>query len=406
MKNFMRVIIVGAVMMNSPAVGFVPVSQRVKAAKNVKVSPDIKIASAPKGQNQLIQVDHHVVTSKDAAVKNLELGKVSLYFKQDLTINPLPAHTEKIEKNWVFFIPAADIVADHGVRAQLKSLKQNDTMPYSIDIQVVSKPTKGIMLIVKLDPENVLFECETYTAIQGQNSVVFKFYDKQLLAQIQKKDKDMLRMACATPKRSVVIDCGHGGSDTGAQGYFSLKEKDLTLDLGLSLAQLLRNDGLEVFLTRDHDVTLALDQRTLRANGTSADLFVSIHANSAPSSAVRGVETFCLADNLFTPCFSELGSRDKSVIKKFHHDRNEKSLLLAQNLQNNILESIKKKDATVVDRHVKHSVSQVLLGSRMPAALIEVAFVSNEDDALLLKNYKHLLVQGMRDGINSYLACA
>ena len=91
----------------------------------------------------------------------------------------------------------------------------------------------------------------------------------------------------------IVIDPGHGGRDRGTAGQH-LQEKTITLNLANRVANILRAYGYKVELTRTRDATLSLGTRSAYANKRGADLFVSIHVNSAADRSVRGIETFCL----------------------------------------------------------------------------------------------------------------
>ncbi|MEE2962167.1 MAG: N-acetylmuramoyl-L-alanine amidase, partial [Myxococcota bacterium] len=92
----------------------------------------------------------------------------------------------------------------------------------------------------------------------------------------------------------VVIDPGHGGKDSGAIGVKGLKEKDVCLQLAISLAEELRSRNVKVELTRESDVFVPLEQRAALANQLGADLFLSVHANALEDQGVAGVETYYL----------------------------------------------------------------------------------------------------------------
>ncbi len=118
----------------------------------------------------------------------------------------------------------------------------------------------------------------------------------------------------------VVIDPGHGGRDQGTTGPHGLLEKDLVLDVALRLGKLIETTmGSEVIYTRADDTFIPLSARTELANDKKADLFISIHANSSPYPAIRGVETYYLnltnsKDSLDVAAF-ENKSSDKSVFE-------------------------------------------------------------------------------------------
>lgn len=99
--------------------------------------------------------------------------------------------------------------------------------------------------------------------------------------------------------RTIVIDAGHGGKDSGAVGYKNRSEKHLVLAVALELGKVLQARGHKVFYTRKKDEFINLRDRTKVANDKNADLFISLHANAAPSeskkSSMKGLETFFLS---------------------------------------------------------------------------------------------------------------
>ena len=104
--------------------------------------------------------------------------------------------------------------------------------------------------------------------------------------------------AQAPALRTVVIDPGHGGMETGAKGRFGNLEKDITLAISLKLKALIEKDmGFEVVLTRDRDVDVSIENRSATANNHKAGLFISIHANGAVQRKAAGSETFFLSLN-------------------------------------------------------------------------------------------------------------
>ncbi len=139
------------------------------------------------------------------------------------------------------------------------------------------------------------------------------------------------------------------------------------------------------------------DKRTMRANQMNADLFVSIHANAAASSAVQGIETYYTSPLLLR------GSKSEDIAHSFMANREQKSKLLANCIQTNVLKYAPKRYG-LVDRKVKDAIIQVLLGTDMPAALVEVGFLTNEIEAKRLANptYQNSIAQGLFEGIRAY----
>ena len=208
-------------------------------------------------------------------------------------------------------------------------------------------------------------------------------------------------------KPKIVLDFGHGGIDTGTVGLSKRPEKDIVLKVGRKLKNILEKMGYEIFLTRDGDQTVKLDKRTSVANLHSKDsLFISLHANYSGNKNANGVETYYAHEKLLKKV--SLNSFANYCKLDLIYNFSDK---LAHSVHNNLLNFInnkklnKTKDFNINDRKVKKSISQVLLGTEMPAILIELGFLSNEREVKLLinNNYQNLLAQGIALGINSYL---
>jgi N-acetylmuramoyl-L-alanine amidase len=202
----------------------------------------------------------------------------------------------------------------------------------------------------------------------------------------------------------VIVDAGHGGNDPGAIGPTRVREKDVTLAIARKLARRLKADGFEVVLTRDDDRYLALEERTAIANTRKGDLLVSIHANANPRRSLDGVETWVLnvADDRYA---KRLAARENgadldesgqgSEAQRILTDLNAKaatdaSRRLAHLVQKEITGSVRGKFGEVRDLGVKSALFYVLVGARMPAVLVETAFISNrrEEQRLASPRYQ------------------
>jgi len=216
----------------------------------------------------------------------------------------------------------------------------------------------------------------------------------------------------------IVIDPGHGGSDTGAKGPHGLLEKDLCLDVALRLGQMIEESihGAEVVYTRKDDSYVPLEERTAIANGAGADLFISIHANSSDSREVRGVETYYLSLAASREA-KELAIRENALTQSSLHDlpdlvqkitRNEKiaeSRLLALEIQDTLAQRLQLVSRREKNRGVKQAPFIVLAGANMPAVLSEISFVSNANDESLLQEsgQRQRIAEGLYRGIAAYL---
>jgi N-acetylmuramoyl-L-alanine amidase len=199
--------------------------------------------------------------------------------------------------------------------------------------------------------------------------------------------------------RVVILDPGHGGRDAGRIGPGGLREKDLTLRIAQRLRPLLEARGYEVHLTRTTDTLVALADRPRMANDWKRDrpaLFLSIHANAAPSSQARGFETFFLAE-AETEDERRVAEMENAAIQ--YEDRpagGEPELdLILNSLRNEFYVRASSDLAEVVqeglasfhegpNRGVKRAPFRVLVGALMPAALVEVGFLSNAAEERLL----------------------
>lgn len=202
-------------------------------------------------------------------------------------------------------------------------------------------------------------------------------------------------------KPNIIIDMGHGGDDCGAIGENEICEKNITYSIGIKLKNLLDKKGYNVYLTRDCDKFVALDERTTFANLLPASIFVSIHANYSKNTSACGVETY-YADN------SLLGKYnfDNNILiaNEINKSGDEKNKILADLIHMYVLEEAHKINSGLINRKVKKSVSQVLLGAEMPAILIEIGFVSNKKECELLNTqvYQDAIAKGLSRGISAY----
>jgi N-acetylmuramoyl-L-alanine amidase len=198
----------------------------------------------------------------------------------------------------------------------------------------------------------------------------------------------------------IVVDPGHGGHDPGAKTT-GLTEADLVLDVALRLEQLLlKHDGFEVVLTRRVDAFVPLEERTAIANREGADLFLSIHANASRNRAARGVETYFL--NLTAnPDAEEVAARENAasarsmsqlpdIVKAIAlNNKIQESRDFASMIQSALAAQIQKTDGSVRNLGVKQAPFMVLLGATMPSVLAEISFITNRQDAALLKTEAH-----------------
>ncbi|WP_417908515.1 N-acetylmuramoyl-L-alanine amidase [Candidatus Electronema sp. PJ] len=213
--------------------------------------------------------------------------------------------------------------------------------------------------------------------------------------------------------RRIMIDPGHGGKDVGATG-FSLEEKNLVLDIAKRVRELLQKENYEVLLTREQDAFLPLEERTALANTKGADLFLSIHVNAHPKAWVKGVETYYLnlAANPEAMRVAALenatSSRSMSEMQGILADlmkntKIDESSLLAEFIQTSMADGLRR--YKIKNLGVKKAPFYVLIGAQMPAVLAEISFISNKEEALLLKDDQYLqaIAKQIAVGVVAYI---
>jgi len=208
----------------------------------------------------------------------------------------------------------------------------------------------------------------------------------------------------------VVIDPGHGGDDQGARGPGGEEEKNITLAVSRLTAQRLQAASVAARLTRESDETLALVDRTSTANRLKADVFVSIHLNASQARGARGAETYFMNADASDAQAAAAAARENAsagadavqlILWDLAHVANlNESSRLARTLQTrlNTLHAI-------ADRGVKQAPFVVLTGATMPAALVEIGFLSNPEEArrLLTPEFQTEVAAALSEGIVDYL---
>jgi len=217
----------------------------------------------------------------------------------------------------------------------------------------------------------------------------------------------------------VVVDAGHGGHDPGSLGPDGSREKDVTLAVSLALKEALAKEGIRVILTREDDTFVPLGGRTRLANDSRADVFVSIHANSAVRASAEGFETYFLSAAV-TEDAKRVALMENSAISYENPAIDPASLddvnfILWDLAQNEYLrESSALAEAVQVElgrrlplksRGVKQAPFYVLKGAFMPAILFETAFLSNPREEELLNDtaFRNRLADGLATSLVAYL---
>jgi N-acetylmuramoyl-L-alanine amidase len=212
----------------------------------------------------------------------------------------------------------------------------------------------------------------------------------------------------------VVIDPGHGGRDPGAQARGG-SESAITLDIALRLEKLLKGAGLEVVLTRRTNQYVALEERTEIANRAGGDLFLSIHVNASRNTRAQGVETYVLnfASN---PEAEAVAARENASSDRTMSSLNgilqaialnsklDESRGFAATVQNALVRRLRSTHRQLKDLGVKQAPFVVLIGAEMPSVLVEVSFISHQQEGRLLRTpgYRQKVAEALLDGVRGY----
>jgi N-acetylmuramoyl-L-alanine amidase len=213
----------------------------------------------------------------------------------------------------------------------------------------------------------------------------------------------------------IVIDAGHGGHDPGAMAN-GISEAELVLDIAQRLEALLsQQEGIEVVLTRRTNEFIPLDERTEIANREAADLFLSIHANASANRTARGVETYFLNFAL-NPQAEAVAARENAasgktmnslpgIIKAITlNNKLSESRDFASSIQRSLVRGMRPGNKLIRDLGVKQAPFVVLIGAAMPSVLAEISFVTNKQEARLLKTpaYRQRIAESLLSGILRY----
>ena len=229
------------------------------------------------------------------------------------------------------------------------------------------------------------------------------------------------RRSLSSAIRTIVIDPGHGGTESGAQGKLGSLEKDITLDIAFKLKEIVsRNMAYRVILTREEDLDVPLDTRAAIANNNRADLFVSIHVNGSFRPHAHGSEVFFLSLNATDEearRLAYLENNSSELESKIADPENEEDIKMilwdmaqtAYLKQSSLLaESIQRELNALLgtaNRGIKQAPFKVLTGVACPAVLVEVAFISNQEEErkLLTEEFQTKVAEAIFRGIQDFL---
>lgn len=223
--------------------------------------------------------------------------------------------------------------------------------------------------------------------------------------------------------KTIVIDPGHGGLESGAKGKFGTLEKDITLAIGLKLKRIIeRNLALRVEMTRDKDIDVSLENRAAIANNHKADLFISVHTNSSYRRNAQGSETFFLSlnatdeearrlaylENTSADLEKPLIEESQDEIKMILWDMAQSAYLKQSQALAEIIQDELNTLLGTTNRGIKQAPFKVLTGVACPAVLVEVAFISNpeEEKELVKESFQDSVAEALYRALVRYLKIA
>jgi N-acetylmuramoyl-L-alanine amidase len=217
--------------------------------------------------------------------------------------------------------------------------------------------------------------------------------------------------------KTIMIDAGHGGADSGTKGKMGTREKDITLDIAKRLKERLMKSGhYHVLMTREDDTAVPLNKRVELAQSAKADLFLSVHINYLPSKPINIIETYYFGPTSDDKsrklaeqenAGSEYGLSDfKEMIGKIGETlKLQESREFAASIQKNLFVNSRLHNGNVYDFGIKRAPFVVLLGVDVPAVLAEVSCMSNsqEEKDLSTEAHRESIAQYLEAGIMDYL---
>jgi N-acetylmuramoyl-L-alanine amidase len=201
----------------------------------------------------------------------------------------------------------------------------------------------------------------------------------------------------ASAVRTVILDAGHGGHDSGAVGPFG-KEKAATLDVVLRAKKLLQENGYNVRLTRMTDVFIPLEKRPEMANKYPNAIFVSVHFNKSNIGGASGIETFALAPR-GVPSMDEEHLRYSDFKPYPGHARDSENIALATAMHSSLLRHLR-----LYDRGIKRARFLVIRDIKIPGVLLEGGFMNHPVDGRQIATiaYRDAFARAILEGVNRY----
>ncbi|UOD35741.1 N-acetylmuramoyl-L-alanine amidase [Deferribacteraceae bacterium V6Fe1] len=385
-----------------------------------KFQRDVEIKSNAANNSNITKVSSSKSNGSNPIVKNIRYFSSDDYTRVVIDVNDIP----KFEKHWLkanpeynkpprLFIDLFNTDIDKSIDkvieikdGLLKSVRWGLFDKGTTRIVLDSENVKDFTVFTMSNPDRIVID------VSGSPNGVASKSDINTSTTNKSSGVSTLAGVFGLKVKTIVIDPGHGGHDPGAS-YYGINEKDVVLDVGLYLKELLKSNfnDLNIYMTREQDVFIPLEERTAFANKKRADLFVSIHVNASRNTSAYGVETYVLNVTndkgalevaAFENQATEKSLSDLQGILKdiMLNSKLEESLMLAKFVQDELASGLSDKNLGV-----KQAPFYVLVGAKMPSVLVECGFLSNKKylNKFNSKDYRKAIAENIYKGIKEYI---
>ena len=323
-------------------------------------------------------------------------------------------HSEKSKSSLQFYV---DLLDSQSTTKVVASLKEKNRFIHNVTIQSLNPRIVRLSFTLNIPVSLKVFDYEVF----HQNMITLEIVPEKPILPIPalpdpQKGVNSPTFTNQTIKR-IIIDPGHGGHDPGASG-FGIHEKDIVLAIAQALKKTIeKNSSLKVFLTRNTDRFISLEERSALARQYKGDLFISLHVNAHPLKEARGIESYYLdvTDNkssmrlaIRENNMSDQGLYNFTMILRdlVNLSQSSQSAQLTHSIHTQLLRNIRTNFRKAPrNLGVKEAPFLLLLGVGMPATLLEISFISNPEENRRLKNtkYHQTVSEGIFQGIQDYI---
>lgn len=391
-----------------PAAEFIPLFERLTEQRlSITSQQNVLLSETPRKFKYSvagIQIEKKINGSLITILANDKLGDVESWLKPD---------------GWLF-------VTIIGAKADIAAI--NDTKPFGAVRKVLAFQSPASLQLTFQVTSNVV-QAETVNDPASNNLLIsLRTLSNAEKEELKKKKEEAKKQQLTTGRDRwkldvIVIDAGHGGKDPGCIGVAGTREKNITLDVGLKLGNLIETNlrDVKVIYTRSTDKFVELYRRTQIANEAGGKLFISVHCNSTAHkpSPMNGFEIYLLRPGRTEDAVA-IASRENAVIqleegyKEHYQDLTEEKFIIVTMAQSAYVKQSEQfaeiaagsiaKRLRIRNSSVKQAGYQVLVGASMPNVLVELGYLSNRNEEQFLRseNGQDRIADALFRGVKDY----